>query len=422
MSVSITTGPDAGLVNLSQGGALLEVAGRLSLGSAVRLKLTKAGSDIATVNGKVAWQRVASITSGQINYRIAVAFDVPLDAAVVADGEAPAPPAAEEPAEPEPERSPAVVQFPTAQPKPQLASAPAPAPAAGTAEVEDLRRRLGAAKADLSCQAAILESLAAKLKDSEQQRTALIRQLADAVKRGDNLQAILDTREQERANALREQQEGHEAIVAELLRTANDQQAEYQALIQRHQLAGQERANALREQQEGHEAIVAELLRTANDQQAEYQALIQRHQLAEQEHANALREQQAGHEAIIAELLKAAEDQQSEYQAVIQRHQLTEQERADALREQQEGHEALVAELLKAAEDQQAQYRALFVRHEQDQSRLREMAEQLEAAEARSVAQQDRYRALRHETEKLMRMIDAAAECGLEMEGAKVAS
>jgi hypothetical protein len=47
---------------------------------------------------------------------------------------------------------------------------------------------------------------------------------------------------------------------------------------------------------------------------------------------------------------------------------------------------------------------------------MREMAERLEATEAICRAQQDQYRALRRETEKLMRMIDAAAECRLEME------
>jgi hypothetical protein len=209
-------------------------------------------------------------------------------------------------------------------------------PAAGAGDVEDLRRKLAAARADLSCQSAILESLAGKLRDSEQQRTALIRQLADAVKRADDLQALVDEREQKHAAALREQQESHQVIVAEMLKTTNDRQGEYHDLLQRLQLA--------------------------------------------------------------------------------------EQEHADSQRGQQEAHEALVTELLTAANEQQAQYRALFERHELVESRQREMEGRLEAAEALCVMQQDRYRALRRETEKLMRMIDAAAACGLELEEPKAAS
>jgi hypothetical protein len=361
ITAALAAGPEAGLVNLSQGGALLEVPGRLSLGSAVRLKLMKEGSDIAVVNGRVAWQKVASISSGQINYRIAVAFDAPLEAALLADGDGAqtepteAEPAVETAPEPEavPERGPAIVPFPTAQPKPQPASVPPPAPAASAADVEDLRRKLAAAKADLSCQSAMLESLAAKLKDSEQQRTALIRQLADAVTRGDDLQARFDSREQG--------------------------QSDQQALLERYQLAQLEHAAALRRQQEAHEAIVAEL-RTANRAlQAEHQALLERHQLAQQEHAI-------------------------------------------ALRKTREEHEEIIAEMLKAASDHEAQHRLLFERHEQDESHVRDMEARLESTESIAAAHRDRYRALRRETEKLMKMIDAAAACDTGVEEARAAS
>lgn len=379
MSASIVAGPDALLVDLSKGGALLELAGRLSLGSAVKLRLIRDGGEVVLVTGRVAWQKVASIAAGKINYRVAVAFDVPLADSVLADSDAPAVTATSSP-EPEaqPERSPAVVPFPTAQPKLQLSNAPTPA-AAASAEVEDLRRKLGAAKADLSCQAAILESLAAKLKDSEQQRTALIRQLADAVKRGEDLQVQLDAREQKYAAALREQQVAHESIVAEMLKVTSERQAEYLELLGRHQLAEQEHAKALREQQEAHEAILADRLKAASDQQVEYRALLERYRAAEEEHAN-------------------------------------------ALREQQEGNEAIVAEMLKAANDQQEQYRVLFERHQQDEARGREMEARVEAAEALCAAHQDRYGALRRETEKLMRMIDAAAASGLERNDTKAAA
>lgn len=273
MSAVLINGPDAGLMNLSRGGALLEVAGRLSLGAAVRLRLVKAGLELPVINGKVSWQKVASIANGQIHYRVAVVFEQPLAESALGDGVEPAEATADAPAaadapeaaagapeasadapEPEPDRATAVVQFPSAAPPPKaLPAAPA---AAADPEADILRRKLAAAKSDLTCQAAVLESLAAKLKDSEQQRTALIRQLADAIQRGDSLQAAWDVREQEHAQAMREQQDNHESVVAELVKGTNDQQAEYETLLEKLQQPDPKRRE-LEERVEAAEALCA---------------------------------------------------------------------------------------------------------------------------------------------------------------------
>ena len=303
MSAAIVAGPDTGLVDLSRGGALLEVAARLSLGSAVRLKLTQSGRELAVVNGKVAWQKVASIASGQINYRVAVAFEEPLPEFAGTATDAPPPDQAPRTLSIVPARD-NLTPFPApaVQPKDQ----PAETTDAATGE---LRRKLEAATADLACQAAILESLAAKLKESEQQRAALAQQAADAGKKAEAISASAETRERKFAQAYRDQKDRYEALIAELVKSANEQQAEYQAL------------------------------------------------------------------------LKQTTDAQT------QQH----------------------------AEDAEAARAQANARH-------RELEGRLEAAEMLCAAQQDRYRALRKETEKLMRMIDAASACGEDIETARVAS
>ncbi len=251
-------GPEAGLVNLSRGGALMEVPGRLSLGAAVRVKLMKTGREMHAVSGRVAWLKVASIAGGQINYRVAVAFDEPLealmpgDACEVAEG-------TETPEADGRDRAPAIVQFPSAATQSKPRPVALAAVAVPDADIDTLRKKLAAAKADLSCQAAVLESLSTKLRDSEQQRTALIRQLAEAQQRGDSLQAAWDAREQEHAQALRTQQTGHEAIVAELMKATNDQQAEFQALLEQqpHRAEGDAGRRALESRVEAAEARCA---------------------------------------------------------------------------------------------------------------------------------------------------------------------
>lgn len=312
MSGSIVAGPEAGLVDLSRGGALLDVAARLSLGSAVRVKLTQAGRELGVFPGRVAWQKVASIASGQINYRVAVAFEQPL----------PELPGAEPPRPQDPPHLAIVAGRDAHEPSPEPAveqKQKAEAPRATDPGVDEIQKKLAAATADLACQTAILESLAGKLKESEQQRAALTQKAAEAVKKGGALFAALEARERKHAEALREQQEKHEAAVAQ----------------------------ALREQHEKHEAIVAQLLQAANEQQAEYESLL--------------------------------------LQQAAAKHHEAEREAANR--------------------------------------RIRELEGRLEEAEMLCTIQQDRYRALRKETEKLMRMIDAASACGDELaESARVAS
>lgn len=181
VSASIVAGPPATLVNVSLGGALLEVAARIPLRGSVRLRLTPPTGERIHVEGSLAWAKVARIAGGQVTYRIAVEFTRPL---------------------PELATSAIDAEKTRAQEKERHA------PRAG-----DLGRKLAATTADLACQTALVESLAAKLEaavrlrqtasaewDRERgqwhdERASLLQQVAEAIARADALQARLDARE-----------------------------------------------------------------------------------------------------------------------------------------------------------------------------------------------------------------------------------
>ena len=79
VTASIMAGPDVKLVNLSRGGALMEVAARYPMRSKVRLKLMRSTGEITQVPGTVSWAKVGSITNGKINYLLAVIFEKSID-------------------------------------------------------------------------------------------------------------------------------------------------------------------------------------------------------------------------------------------------------------------------------------------------------------------------------------------------------
>lgn len=183
VSASIVAGPPATLVNLSRGGALLEVAGSIPLTGSIRVKFTPLTGERIHVEGSLAWAKVARIAGGRVTYRIAVEFTRPIPALVTHEINAEKTDANEK------ERH---------------------APRA-----EDLGRKLAAATIDLACQTALVESLAAKLeaslrmqktasaewererRRSQDERASLVQQVAEAMARADALQARQDARERE---------------------------------------------------------------------------------------------------------------------------------------------------------------------------------------------------------------------------------
>lgn len=78
LSASIVSGPDVKLVNLSRGGALIEVPTRYPMRSWVRLRLTRSTGEVTIAAGTVLWAQVASMVDGRINYLIAIAFETPI--------------------------------------------------------------------------------------------------------------------------------------------------------------------------------------------------------------------------------------------------------------------------------------------------------------------------------------------------------
>lgn len=78
VSASIVSGPDVKLVNLSRGGAQIEVPTRYPMRSWVRLRLTRSTGEVTIAAGTVLWAQVASMVDGRINYLIAIAFETPI--------------------------------------------------------------------------------------------------------------------------------------------------------------------------------------------------------------------------------------------------------------------------------------------------------------------------------------------------------
>ena len=109
-SAALATSPETRLVDISPGGAQLELPARLAPRSAVRLTLTRSGAQPLMVPGRVAWAKLATISgTGQLVFHVGVEFDTvlaQLDTMMADDGAARAadaasvapPPVVEEPA------------------------------------------------------------------------------------------------------------------------------------------------------------------------------------------------------------------------------------------------------------------------------------------------------------------------------------
>lgn len=303
VSAAIVAGPDVRLVDLSRGGALLEASERVPLQSFVRLELTPAHGDTSRTEGRVAWARVSSIHDGRVHYRVAIVFAEPLaelpvpaadsrpQAPEAATGDAPA--ATDQTAAADVRPRGVLTRFPSSiapqatKPLSREDSPAVPDPGrriAGDAVIATLRKELAAATADLASQSALTETLAARLRDSEEiraaaleqerhardeERAAFARQLADAAARAHALQAALDTHAQEQQALLLAEQGKYDALAAEFLKTTNEQQMESEQLLEQLTAAQLEQ----RSRAEHHEAELARHRVEAQRQRAEDEAL-----------------------------------------------------------------------------------------------------------------------------------------------------
>ena len=241
LSATIASTPDAQLVDLSRGGALFEVAGRCAVGTSLRVKLERPGGEPIVAAATVVRGNVISITDGRIKYRVAVAFEEAIpELASMKDIDQQQPTAAAlvsggsntETGAPAEEAS-------------SVANLPLPAPA----RVDHVQRLLDERTAELQSVSSLLESLTEKLRtcagfraalheqleterrQREDERSTHVCQLTDAIARAEALQATLDAQQQQHSEALRERDARHESIVAELIKTSNEQQQEYHRLL-----------------------------------------------------------------------------------------------------------------------------------------------------------------------------------------------
>ena len=445
LSAAVVAGPDVKLVNLSRGGALIEVAARFPMRSSVRLKLMQPNGEVLVAPGRVAWAKVASIIDRQVNYTVAVIFDqllpeglLPTDAGpqeeseetVLLDSIFSGEQDASKPAAPARDN---LTQFPSvavrrtdsAPAPPAAATTPEPAPTstvheALTAQLAEAEQQRAALRAELDtterrrqderttleqeATAAVTkaDALATRVVESEAQVAVVTAKLAEAEQQRAALRAELDTTERRwqderttleqkaaaavtNADALAARVEVSEAQVAAV--TAQLAEAEQQrAAFDRELEAARRTWDEARAQLE--EALTAAVMR-ADTVQA---ALTTQ----EQAQAQALADQQGRYEALTAELLASANDQQAEYQQLLDERTAE----RDALRGQVDAH---AAELLHHHSDWEQQRAAL-------ETRVHELEARADAADALCAAHTARARALQLEAEKLMGLIAAPVE------------
>jgi len=215
VSASLVNGPEVSLVNLSRSGALIEVASRYPMKAFVRLKLVRTPEAVTIVAGTVLWSKVHAIVNGQVTYLMAVVFEKP-----IADMEAATGIRAEEPEK----ASPAAPAPPAVIPAPVIA-------------VEEEVRLDDAAPIDLV--APTITAPAAHINHDErvvaqpetdqrrdEEKARLLLELTAATARAEALQAALETRDQEHRQALGEQHDRYQTIIAEMIKASTDQHVE----------------------------------------------------------------------------------------------------------------------------------------------------------------------------------------------------
>jgi hypothetical protein len=212
VSASLVNGPDVSLVNLSRSGALIEVASRYPMKAFVRLKLVRTPEAVTIAAGTVLWSKVNAIVNGQVSYLMAVVFEKPIADMEAATGirteepEKPSlPPTAPPALSPDP---PVVVEeairidavVPIDIVAPTVAPPPIVTQAVAQAELEQRRW--------------------------EDEKSRLLLELTAATARAEALQASLETRDQEHRQALGEQHDRYQTIIADMIKASTDQHVE----------------------------------------------------------------------------------------------------------------------------------------------------------------------------------------------------
>ena len=437
ITASVVAGPPVQLVNLSRGGALMEVASRFPMRSRVRLKLTLATGEVTVAEGLVAWARVAAIVNKQVNYLVAIIFDTPipdlggLDPAPIQESAPPvevieAPPAigvavprgnlsqfpapAARVAEPVravdvwSEATADIVSLDSALDATNDAK-PEPPPLSQATPVNDaLLAQLAAAEAarnalrdDLEAERRTREderrTSEAQRRTREEEREKLVHVIAAAAANVETLQASLAAREQDHARAVAElnEQQGWVETLQSALAAREDEHARAVAELAMQQERYEELQSSLAAREQEHVRAVAELVALRN----QLEALQTSISIRDDEHAVALAEQKTSYDALAAELLQASLDQQAEYQ-ILMNERAAERE-ADRLRD-----EATALEFARL-EEEATQAR------EQLELRCFDLQARLEAAESLCAAHEARDRGLRRELEKLATMVTTLA-------------
>jgi hypothetical protein len=421
MSVSILAGPDAvKVIDLSCGGALLEVAARFPLKSSVRLRLTQPGAEQIVVEGRVARAKVAALVNGVINYRFAVIFDRPLaDVPGGAAGDqhaepvvaAAAPPAAGKDvpvamalAAPVPERTLAIVPArPVAVPS-LSESDVSPVALRGDLERERTRleQELAAATAELARQSAVNQSVVEKLEKSDELRAALRGELESERSRlAQELAAV--NAELARQSTINRSLEANLERSDELLTGLRDELAAERTRLEAErsrleQELAAERNRLERDLAAERSRLEEELAATTADLAG--QSTINLSLAARLEESDQLRT--ALHDELQAErgqweedrstLLQQVADAVTVADALQSERQRLELDQEQTLTEQRDKFEALISELVTSTNDQQTEYEQLVeeLRAAGEEQRRRAELYEAEAARERATAQQDR--------------------------------
>jgi hypothetical protein len=218
VSAAFVNGPDVTLVNLSCGGALIEVSARYPMKAFVRLKLARSTGAVTTAAGTVLWSKVNSIVNGQVSYLMAVAFDKPIadmeGATGIRIGESETPASLPSVTPPE--------YLDVAIPGEQTIATDADVPVVVTGPPLPAETM---AREDRHEQPASLQVEAEQQRWSEE-KSRLVLELTSATARADALRTALEALEQEQQQASREQHDRYQTIIADMARTATDQQVE----------------------------------------------------------------------------------------------------------------------------------------------------------------------------------------------------
>jgi hypothetical protein len=436
VSVSILAGPDSvKVIDLSCGGALLEVAARFPLKATVKLRLTQPGAELIVVEGRVARAKVAALVNGVINYRFAVIFDRPLAAVpgVAAGDQHAASVAAATPSEAPKSLPVAIAPAGPVAGERTLAIVPArpvavpsltesdDAPIALRGDLERERSRLEKALADATAELARLstvnQSLAEKLEKSDELGAALRGELEKERSRL-SLELAAATGDLARESTLNESLVANLAKSNEVLTGLRHELAAERSRLEQELAAERTR---LEQELAAERSRLEQELAAATADMARQLAVIQS-LTAKLESSDALLT--ALHDELQAErgqweedrstLLQQVADAVTVADALQSAQELRELQQAQTLAEQRDQFEAIIAELMTSTNAQQTEYEQLVeeLKAAADDQRRRADQHEAELARERASGQRDRADAETRRQDLETRIEAAEALCG----------